>query len=62
MKISRKNTHIHPITTAPMWIIPTVSYIMCKTDDIIVQNEWVYPTIILVFIIVWLFIHFNIDK
>ncbi len=62
MRIAKRDFG-RPIATAPLWVVPTISYIMQKGIGITMNNlEWLWWVTIPSMFVLWLAINYKIVK
>ena len=63
MKIIRRNSYIHPASTSPLWIIPSITYLVQKLIGLeFNEREHVWLIGIPAVFIFWFIINFKITK
>ena len=63
MKIVKRNKHISPISTIPMWIIPTLSYSIQKGVGVqFNEYEYVWWIVIPSMVVLWGLFNWKIKK
>lgn len=63
IKIKNKGRALSPITTSPVWIIPTITYLCEKlVGTIQPDREWIWWVSIPVPFLIWFFYHYKLVK
>lgn len=63
MKIIRKNSYIYPASTSPLWIIPSITYLVQKLVGLeFNEREYIWWIAIPAVFIFWFLLNFKIIK
>lgn len=63
MKITKRNLHTSPMSTAPIWIIPTMSYLLQKMGGMqFNEYEYVWWVGVPTMFTIWFMLNFKITK
>ena len=63
MKIVKRNKLISPISTIPMWLIPTLSYSLQKVAGVeFNEYEYVWGIVIPLMVVLWVLLNWKIKK
>ncbi len=63
MKISRKNKYISPMSTTPLWFIPSMTYLIQKVTGVQHnQYEYMWWVVIPIMFVIWFMMNYKIEK
>ena len=63
MKIIRRDSYIHPASTSPLWVIPSISYLLQKLIGLeFNEREYAWWIGIPTVFIFWFLLNFKIIK
>jgi len=63
MKIVRRNKLISPMSTIPMWLIPTLNYLLLKVYAVQFNGyEYVWGIVIPSMVVLWVLFNWKIKK
>ncbi len=63
MKIVKRNKHISPMSTIPMWLIPTLSYSLQKVAGVkFNEYEYLWGIVIPLMVVLWVLLNWKIKK
>lgn len=63
MKIVRRDSYIHPASTSPLWVIPSISYLLQKVIGLeFNEREYVWWIAIPAVFTFWFLLNFKITK